>query len=109
MFGEGVTASRTRMASLLGHIPLGVDRTTVLPLHTWPLAPNAQSGAVDGQQLARTPGALPFFLRNLLPETDFYIKYHSLQALRGLVAACPSLVQEVPDAGWLPLRGCTDQ
>ncbi|KAL6785367.1 CGL135 [Auxenochlorella protothecoides x Auxenochlorella symbiontica] len=73
---------------------LELDRSITECLAIAVFAEDGESGAVDGQQLARTPGALPFFLRNLLPETDFYIKYHSLQALRGLVAACPSLVQE---------------
>lgn len=54
-----------------------------------------QVSLVDAQQLARTAGALTLLLSGVKPDSDFYVQYHSLQALRAVCAASPPLVQEV--------------
>lgn len=58
-----------------------------------------QAAAINAQQLARAPDGLPLLLSLLEPEpaglSDFYARYHTLQVLKGLVAAAPLALQQV--------------
>lgn len=63
------------------------------------LLPPVQAAAINAQQLARMPEALPLLLA-LLEQgpggvSDFYARYHTLQIIRGLAAMAPRQLQEV--------------
>lgn len=78
-----------------------------------PTAPHLhpQAAAINAQQLARSPEGLPLLLSLLEPEpaglSDFYARYHTLQVLKGLVAAAPLALQQVGSGGvgYVSLRG----
>ena len=67
-----------------------------------PAPPAPQAAAINAQQLARAPDGLPLLLSLLEPEpaglADFYARYHTLQVLKGLVAAAPLALQQVGPA-----------
>ncbi|KAL4452662.1 hypothetical protein ABPG75_008324 [Micractinium tetrahymenae] len=57
-----------------------------------------EAAAINAQQLARTPEALPLLLA-LLEQgaggvADFYARYHTLQVIKGLAASAPRQLQE---------------
>jgi hypothetical protein len=58
-----------------------------------------QAVAINAQQLARSPDALPLLLGLLeggpADMPDFYVRYHTLQVLKGLAAAAPRQLQDV--------------
>lgn len=70
----------------------GRDCTSFLDLQ------DSQVGAVNAEQLARTPDSFTLLLSLLDDEVgvqDFYARYHTLQILKALLLANPKLLQEV--------------
>lgn len=57
-------------------------------------ADQVQPGLVNSELLAREPDSIALVL-SLLDETDFYVRYHTLQLLTALLTNCPARLQDV--------------
>lgn len=53
-----------------------------------------QAGNVNSELLAREPASIALLL-SLLDESDFYVRYHTLQLLTALLTNCPSRLQDL--------------